>query len=149
MSKTLPSLFGRFTGILNQHEHLALTLRELRAMCRAIEDGSALEKLRAAPGKLVAELRDELSAHFDSEESAQYFGVVVEEEPRLGEHVAELKWQHLAMRRDAALLCELAADLERRAELAERARALIADLERHERAESDLLGRLFGADTSR
>lgn len=149
MSKTIPSLFGRFTGILNQHEHLAITLGELRAMCRAIEEGSPLEKLRAAPGQLMAELRRELTAHFDSEESEQYFGVVVEEEPRLGENVAELKWQHLAMLRDAALLCGLAADHERCAELAERTRRLIADLERHERAESALLGRLLGTDTTR
>lgn len=33
----LPSLFGRFTAVLKDHEHLAVTLGRLRHMCAALE----------------------------------------------------------------------------------------------------------------
>src|SRR5216110_1109001 len=79
----LPSLFGRFTAIFQDHDHLGKTLRRLREMCSALESGQALLPPELAPDVLIAELRMDLETHFGAEESAEYFGVVVEEEPNL------------------------------------------------------------------
>ena len=39
LPQSMPSLFGRFTAIWQDHEHLRTTLRELKALCAALDDG--------------------------------------------------------------------------------------------------------------
>jgi hypothetical protein len=145
MPQPLPSLFGRFTAILRDHDHLAQTLRELRVMCAAIADGRDALPSELTPARLIGELRDDLAEHFEAEESDDYFGVVVDEEPELTSQIAALKWEHLAMLRAVDALVRLAEDRSRWPQLPSPTRDLISQLERHERAESVLLRNLFSS----
>jgi hypothetical protein len=139
----LPSLFGRFTAILRDHDHLGTTLRELRRMCTALEDGRENEAPQLSPPQLIGQLRQELGEHFAAEERDDYFGTVVAEEPDLTPDIARLKWEHLAMLRAIDTLLDVASEPTRWRELSPPTRQLIAELERHERSESQLLSRLF------
>jgi hypothetical protein len=141
--KHLPDLFGRFTAIFQDHEHLALTLQRLRRMCAALEAGQASIAEDLRPQALLAQLRADLSEHFDSEESPAYFGVVLSEAPALARQVAGLKWEHLSMLRSVNALCELSLEPARWNELPSGTRCLIEQLERHEKSESELLRGLF------
>ena len=139
----LPSLFGRFTAIFKDHDHLAKTLRQLRAMCAALEDGQQSLPAELAPDVLIVHLRDDLSEHFAAEETDDYFGIVLAEAPALASAIAGLKWEHLIMLRGAEVLCGIANDPTRWAQLPAPTHELIGQLERHERAESGLLRQLF------
>jgi hypothetical protein len=139
----LPSLFGRFTAILRDHDHLAVTLRQLRALCDALEPGQRELPEPLRPSQLLGALRADLTEHFASEESDAYFGVVLEEAPSLKPQIAALKWEHVSMLRTVEGLCELAEDREQWSQLSAPMRALVSRLEQHERAESALLRRLF------
>lgn len=145
MLQPLPSLFGRFTVIFQEHDHLAKTLRRLRTMCAALEDGQAQLPADLSPETLLGQLQTDLAAHFLAEESASYFGVVVEEAPNLAPQIAGLKWEHLSMLHAIDVLCELAKDRERWLHLPAPTRELVAELTRHELAESKLLRALFSA----
>lgn len=139
----LPSLFGRFTAVLQDHEHLATTLRRLRAMCAALDSGQAMLPSELVPEALLAQLHLDLSTHFRAEESSEYFGVVVEEAPGLESQIAALKWEHLTMLQTSARLREVAADRARWLYLSGPTRELVTELEGHERAEARLLRDLF------
>ena len=145
MSSThpLPSMFGRFTTILQAHDHLGKTLRQLRAMCVALEAEQELLPAELTPDALIAELLADLTAHFGAEESQEYFGVVLEEEPRLAPEIAGLKAEHMTMLRGVEVLHTLSKDRWRWLQLVAPTRELVAQLERHERAESKLLRGLF------
>lgn len=143
MAQPLPSLFGRFTAIFQDHDHLAKTLRRLRTMCAALEDGQAQLPAELAPEALLGQLQASLAAHFGAEESADYFGVVMEEEPHLAPQIAGLRWEHMTMLHAVEVLCQLAKDRERWLHLPAPTRELVAELERHEQAESRLLRNLF------
>jgi hypothetical protein len=139
----LPSLFGRFTAILQQHNHLGKTLRRLRSMCAALEKGELAFPPELAPSVLLVALRTDLGGHFAAEESAEYFGAVVDDAPALASQIAGLKWEHMAMLRSANVLSRVALDHARWPDLAAPTRELVAQLERHERAESSLLSEFF------
>lgn len=144
MDQPLPSLFGRAT-IIFHHDQLAKTLRRLRTMCAALDDGQAHLPAELSPQALLGQLQGELAAHFQAEESGDYFGVVVEEEPSLAPQVAGLKWEHMTMLHAAEVLCQLAKDRDRWLYLPIPTRQLVAELVRHELAESRLLRNLFSA----
>src|SRR5690242_10247514 len=131
----LPSLFGRFTAILQDHEHLGTTLKELRSMCAALEATERLP-LELSPARLLEDLRTDLSGHFAAEEAESYFGTIIEEAPPLAPRIGQLKSEHAAMLGVLGALCEVAVDAARALELCQATRVLIAELERHERAES-------------
>jgi hypothetical protein len=141
--KPLPSMFGRFTAIFRDHQHLGVHLRQLRALCAAIEAGQVEYSTDSSPLALVSALRSELAEHFEAEESNAYFGLVLDEAPALAPRIGELKWEHLEMLRTIDLLCQLAAEPERLTEFPVPMRALLGVLERHEQAESALLRDLF------
>jgi hypothetical protein len=143
-SSPLPSLFGRFTSILRDHAHLGKTMRQLHVMCASLEGAQPLPG-ELSPRALLADLRRDLSAHFGAEEAAEYFGTVVEEAPELAEPIARLKYEHSLMLEAVEVLVSVAAQPPRWRELAAPTRELVAQLERHERAESTLLRRLFSA----
>jgi len=139
----LPSLFGRFTAILQEHAHLGKTLRVMRLMCAALEEGQTSLPLELTPKRLLGELRSDMAAHFGAEESADYFGTVLEEAPALAQQIAALKWEHMTMLRAVDVLYGVAQDRTRWAELPRPTRELVGQFERHERAESALLRQLF------
>lgn len=141
-SANIPSLFGRFTAILQDHEHLGTTLKRLRVMCVTLE-GPSPELDAIKPAALLEDLRTDLSGHFAAEEAESYFGTIVEEAPHLAHGIAQLRTEHAAMLGAIAALCRLAEDAERVAELCRATRKLIGELEQHERAESLLLRELF------
>lgn len=138
----LPFLFGRFTAILQDHEHLGTTLKRLRAMCVALEAPNPnLDALE--PKRLLQDLQTDLSAHFGAEEADAYFGTIADEAPALATGIAQLKLEHTAMLAALSTLCRLASGSGNARELSLATRQLIAELERHERAESSLLRSLF------
>ena len=139
----LPSLFGRFTAILKDHDHLGHTLVHLKTMCAALEAGAPDLPTELAPHVLLNELGTDLRVHFAAEESADYFGAVLEEAPSLGSQIAELEREHRGMLASIERLRQLAQQRERWAMLLLPMRELIATLERHERSESVLLHQLF------
>ncbi len=143
----LPFLFGRFTAILQDHEHLGTTLKRLRAMCVALDAPNpnlhALE-----PTRLLQDLQTALSEHFAAEEADAYFGTIADEAPALATGIAQLKAEHAAMLAALSTLCRLASGAELVTELSLATRQLITDLERHERAESLLLRSLFAPGVS-
>lgn len=142
LSHELPSLFGRFTAILKDHDHLGTTMRHLRAMSAALDAKLALPP-ELAPEQLCAKLRADLAAHFGAEESLDYFGVVADEAPSLALRIGSLKQEHAAMLYAADALCKLAEERSEWGLLADSARKLVGELERHERSESTLLRTLF------
>ena len=93
----LPSLFGRFTAILRDHDHLRETLGRLRLMCSKLEDGQRAADSEPSPTSLLLELRTDLAEHFAAEEGQDYFGTVVDEAPQLQRQIDELKAEHVAM----------------------------------------------------
>lgn len=138
----LPSLFGRFTAIFQDHEHLGTTLKDLKSMCVTLE---ARELLPATvwPRRLLEDLRDDLSGHFAAEEAESYFGTIAQEAPLLAPRISGLKNEHAALLNAIPALCGFAEKASRRTELSTATRRLMAKLERHERAESLLLRELF------
>lgn len=141
-SRPLPSLFGRFTAISQQHDQLTNTLRLLRSMCTALEAGAAPPE-GPAPELLLSDLSRHLNAHFAAEEGPAYFGAMRDEVPALCPDVDRLESEHRDMRRSIERLCAIAADHERWREVPVPTRELIGRLERHERAESQLLRSFF------
>jgi hypothetical protein len=142
LPQSLPSLFGRFTAILKDHDHLGMTLRDLRAVCAALENGQDVPD-ELQPPRLLLSLKTELGQHFGAEESEEYFGTVVAENPELEVEIAALKAEHSTMLRAVDVLLNLATDPERWAHLPGPTRLLVTQLARHERAESKLLRNLF------
>jgi Hemerythrin HHE cation binding domain len=112
MSETtsLPTLFGRFTAILSEHERFGVTLRRISAACPALESEHPAIAPDLQPGSLFADLFAELSQHFVVEEAEAYFGTLVQERPTLLHRVAELKAEHGAMLKTITELCAITAD---------------------------------------
>lgn len=138
----MPSMFGRFTAIIQDHAHLGTTLKQLRSMCAALEAEVPLPT-PASPQRLLEDLRADLSAHFAAEEAEAYFGTIAEEAPALATRIDQLIGEHATMLGVLVELCRAATDAERLLELAHSTRRLIGQLEQHERAESLLLRELF------
>jgi hemerythrin len=139
----LPSLFGRFSAILKDHDHLGTTLKRLRMMCATLEAGAPELPSELRPGPLLDELYADLRAHFASEESKEYFGTVIDEDPSLAPQITALEWEHQTMLATVERLVIMANDRRRWSTLPPPTRELVVDLERHERAESSLLRELF------
>jgi len=135
----LPSVFGRLTNLLSEHERLAGTLAQVRAMCLALEAGHDVLAAGHDPRQLIGLLRFELSRHFDAEESPAHFGTVAAERPDLLAEVVELKIEHLVMLETMGDLALMAEDEARWSELPAPALALLETLRAHERAESELV----------
>ena len=140
---SLPTLFGRFTAASGEHERLAVTLRELNAMCAALESGVRERAVDSVPFRLIADLRRNLERHFGAEEAEGYFGEVVLERPRLLPRIAALRAEHTAMLEETAKLAEISADERRWPELPLPTRRLVKALRAHEHAESELLQEFF------
>ncbi|HEY6079276.1 MAG TPA: hypothetical protein VIW29_10760 [Polyangiaceae bacterium] len=147
LPQSMPSLFGRFTAILKDHEHLGTTLRELKALCGALEAGQQERLPELQPQRLLMALKAGLSHHFGAEESEAYFGTVVTEDPALEPEIAALKAEHAAMLAAVELLLRLTEDPGRWLHLLAPTRALVLQLERHEGAESKLLRDFFFSKT--
>jgi hemerythrin len=143
VTSPLPSLFGRFTAILKDHDHLKTTLGRLREMCAALEVEIAELPPALAPERLLHELYDDMKEHFTAEESQAYFGAIMDEAPALRPRVAELISDHSVVLAAVQDLLNLARQPDGRTRLAFRTRELVAHLERHERAESVLLREFF------
>lgn len=139
----LPSMFGRFSAILKDHDHLGITLKRLRKMCATLEAGAPELSPELLPASLFDELYADLKAHFASEESKEYFGTVIGEAPMLAPQIALLEWEHQSLLATVELLLDISNDEARWSTLPPPTRELVADLERHERAESTLLRELF------
>lgn len=142
----LPSLFGRFTAMQRDHEHLDGLVRRLSAMCDALHERPAADPPPDLdPTRLIPEWGIELSRHFSAEEGIRYFGTLVEERPALAVAIGDLRADHTAMLEAVERLLVLARDRSRREELVSGTRELLDKFRVHERAESRLLREFFDA----
>ena len=144
MSEELPSLFGRFTALHRDHQHLDGLVKRLVAMCDALsERPDVAPPPELDPEKLIPEWGIDLSRHFAAEEGMRYFGTLVAEQPALSAAIGDLRADHTAMLEAIERLLQLAADEERRDELVLRTRNLLDRFRKHERAETLLLREFF------
>jgi hypothetical protein len=143
LPQSMPSLFGRFTAILKEHDHLGTTLRQLKALCFALENGDRDLPQELDPRGLLTDLRTDLGRHFGAEESDDYFGTVIAEDPQLEAEIAALKAEHATMLGAVDVLVQLASDPARWTHLPGPTRLLVMQLERHEGSESKLLRSFF------
>jgi hypothetical protein len=143
LPESMPSLFGRFTAILKEHERLGTTLRELRALCSALEDTRGDLPQQLEPRRLLTTLRADLARHFSAEESEGYFGTVLAEAPTLEAEITALKLEHATMLGAVDMLVQLAWDPGQWRHLPRPTRLLVLQLERHEGSESKLLRSFF------
>lgn len=133
-----PSLFGRYTAVLSDHERLHRVLSKIGEMSQIVarcDDFPA--ELR--PASLLKLLLAELKEHFRREESDQYFGTLGADSPALAVAVAELCAEHRALLQAVEGLLDLAARSGRERELAVATEGLLAWLDRHEQRESRLM----------
>ena len=136
----LPDLFGRATLVLSEHAMLRSSVEALR---RRRE--TAVDRSGPPSPELVAAVMDfarQLLAHFAVEERHEYFGALAEESPELVEPIRELTREHREMEtliRDLQTAATTQQFVLRLSQLLERFAA-------HERKETDLLERFFGAD---
>lgn len=137
----LPSGFGRFTAIVDDHRELGGMLAELRRLCaaRIANEPSAFESEAAG---LLAALRAALLHHFAREEADDYFGVVVSERPALIPRVAELRAEHTAFLEVVGSLTQASSGAES-LQAAHDALEFFSALGAHERRETELLSEFF------
>ncbi len=135
----MPDLFGRATLVLGEHARFGATVETLRNQ-RALLQGEH----QPPPPELVATVMDfteQLLAHFEAEERADYFGALAES-PELRQTIAELTAEHREMERLVRELQAAAVALGFLSRLTE----LLDKLTAHERREGDLLRRFFGGE---
>lgn len=140
----LPTGFGRFTAIHDDHRALGAVLGKLRRACAAVQETDSSSVFRADSLHLLTELSQGLAQHFAREEHEEYFGVVVTETPALIPRVAELRAEHTAFLEVVGSLTRALERGEDSFSIAQRILAFIADLNAHERRETQLLGEFFG-----
>lgn len=142
----LPSLFGRFTALHRDHQHLDELVKKLSAMCDALTDRpDVAPPPELDPKQLIPEWGVDLSRHFSAEEGMRYFGALVSERPALAAAIGDLRADHAAMLESIERLLTLAPDEGRRDELVLWTRDLLDRFRKHERAETQLLGEFFDA----
>ncbi len=144
VERALPSAFGRFTLILSQHRELGDIVRQLEAHCSAkLRDDRTDATYSLDTAELLARWRRDLCAHFATEESDAYFGLLASETPALISKIAELRAEHTTMLERLARLIEAASDPGPRARLFTQTQQLIRLYLEHERTESCLLQAYF------
>lgn len=144
IAEPLPTGFGRFTAIQDDHRALGVVLGKLRRACAGLQEKDNGPAFRKDALDLLTALVPELKHHFAREEHEEYFGVVVAERPALITRVAELRAEHTAF---LEVVGALAVAIERGDDgfgVAKAILAFIADLNSHERRETQLLGEFFG-----
>jgi hypothetical protein len=139
----LPTVFGRLTTVLSEHEHLKDTQEKLVALCAALGAGQSPLPSNLAPARLIAKLRAELSRHFANEETDAHFGAVVRERPELLPRVVELRADHTTMLDLIDGLELIAAEETRWNELIAAIPVFLGQLRMHEQAESALVQEFF------
>jgi hypothetical protein len=129
--------------VLNDHRQLEVTLGSLRQMCAWLQGDRASLAPELPPIVLIDSLTRSLSAHFVVEESDGYFGTVASERPALAERVARLTAEHGEMLETLGRLRVISTTEARWPELSAPLLELVAQLERHERAETELMREFF------
>lgn len=135
---SLPSLFGRYTAVLADHDALHQVLAQLREMSRIGASGQEFPpELR--PDVLLFCLENVLTEHFAREESIQYFGTLEAASPALAQTIAKLRTEHEAILHATSRLIALSRDEARLYGLSTATLGLLEWLERHEREENRLM----------
>lgn len=141
VSTSRPPLFGRVTALATDHESLARGLRVLDEMrSRSVpgeKNSTPLSKVES-----LIEWRNELSRHFEAEESDAYFGVIRAERRSLRSTVEELVYEHGQLLAMAELMIVLF-DTGRWAAFVRITAQLTARFRAHERLEAALMRRFL------
>jgi hypothetical protein len=141
--RRLPTLFGRLTSILSDHQQLGKTVHGLQDLCNALDSGAERVPEKLNPGRMLGNLHAHLSRHFVAEEADAHFGLMARERPELLPQVVALKADHAAFLEEITRMLGLAADVVRWSELSDASRRLIARLAAHEQAEAELVERFL------
>jgi hypothetical protein len=145
-SSELPSLFGRFTALHRDHQHLDGLVKKLSAMCDALsERPDVAPPPELDPAQLIPAWGIDLSRHFAAEEGMRYYGTLVAERPALSSAIGDLRADHTTMLEAIERLLLLAPDAGRRDQLVLGTRELLDRFRTHERAENQLLREFFDA----
>ena len=134
----LPTLFGRLTTLLSEHEHLADTQSKLQGMCEALERGQSELPGHLQPALLLFNL-GALSRHFAAEETDAHFGAMARERPSLLPEIVELKAEHVGMLQAISGLALIASDKSRWGELVKPIRSFLTAIREHEALEAALV----------
>jgi hypothetical protein len=138
MRPQIPTLFGRATAILNEHENMYVSVARLRSACSKLCDETLAETQR-----LVQEFAAELRVHFAAEEADSYFGTLLGELPALRIHIEHLVAEHAEL---LSVADELSHARTTPQDLALRVDDLVERFKTHERAENAMLQKFFAAD---
>lgn len=146
-SRALPTLFGRYSLVLSEHSNLETTLERLKNTARRFSAQNMAPAQELVLSELLSDLRSNLERHFQAEESADYFGALVEESPALAPRVTALQRQHRAMLGTLDALRLLAFEARAWDRFERTVSVLIKTFHAHERSESLLIhGFLAGED---
>lgn len=132
-------MFGRYTAILSEHQHLGQALRELDEMCVMLDAHDRGPPLEQEPVRLMAAFLEELSQHFAAEEADDYFGTMAREQPNLASAIAHLEAEHRAMLETLHGLVKAVADERNWPAVARAVRRVMVQLRAHEHRETQVM----------
>lgn len=141
-----PSPFETPNSALPEAAALRSSISALRGVCESLLRNEP-EALHAARG-MLADFSARLSVYLSSEEGDGHFEAIVDECPGLDSRVRRLERTHDALRGSIASACLLARDEENSdgPSLGRHIEQLLDELERHERAQNQLLQDFFLSD---
>jgi hemerythrin len=134
---SIPTLFGRGTAILKEHDDLRPLIAGLRQHATRLALGLTPSELDVET--LLDRFFDQLLAHFAAEENEGYFGTFVEDYPDLSVQVERLMAEHEEMVDAVERLRVLAEQPGRTRDLGLGLLELLAQFEGHEQEESILM----------
>jgi hypothetical protein len=133
----LPAFFGRVAVLLNEHERLAETLRDMRELCAAIQIGISPLPSRLDPERLLHRFKEEFLFHLMEAETC--LADVAKKRPGLLPAVVDMKADHVALAGALAELDLIVADEARWGELPLSVTNLLERLRAHQEAEATLV----------
>lgn len=142
---SLPDLFGRATLVLGGNDDLRHDAESLRRLCLDLraENPLPLGTIR----RQVDSFLDRLIAHFEAEESPDYFGTLEAESFSFELAIARLVTEHREMMERIARLREFDSPSRKSIEFSLQLEALLDLLASHERSESAMIRQFLAPET--
>lgn len=139
-----PTLFGRPARIVAGTEALRLTIDRLRRVSHSLLGHVPEGAVEAR--SLLSDFAAQVSDYLDAEDTSGYHGTIRAGHPGTERHVDGLERGHDELRDSVAAIRRFARDGGEGRELGHRIDELVADFERKEHAENELLQEFFLRD---